>query len=324
MKGEPAVAALPYRRPGGRTGAPDVVVAAEGLTKRYGRATVVDDVSFHIGRGEIFGIIGRNGAGKTTTVECLQGLRRADGGRIRVLGLDPVAQGRELRRRIGSQLQESSLPQRIKVAEAVRWFASFAPGAGDPQRLIEQWGLAGKKNAHFADLSGGQRQRLFITLALVNDPELVFLDEMTTGLDPAARRIAWDLIRQVRDSGTTVVLVTQFMEEAERLCDRVAVFEHGKIIALDPPGELIARHVQHITVRFSAPASQDLTWLRAVPGVETVGHTSASVAVSGRGPLLAEVGAALVNRGIRPLDLRADLPDLEEVFLALTGRRSGE
>jgi ABC-2 type transport system ATP-binding protein len=299
------------------------VIVADGLTKRYGGIAVVDGVSFEVRRGEIFGILGRNGAGKTTTVECLQGLRRADGGQMRVLGLDPLTQATELRKRIGSQLQESALPQRIKVWEALRWFASFAPGARDPDRLITQWGLEDKRSTHFSDLSGGQRQRLFIALALVNDPELVFLDEMTTGLDPAARHTAWDLVRAVRDAGTSVVLVTHFMEEAERLCDRVAVLERGKIAALGAPGALIAEHTRQVTVRSSADAG-DLGWLAAVAGVDQVARRNGSVEVRGTGPVLAEVAAALVGHGLRPADLRADQPNLEDVFLSMTGRRSDE
>jgi ABC-2 type transport system ATP-binding protein len=299
------------------------VIAVQGLTKRYGRTAVVDGVSFEVGRGEIFGILGRNGAGKTTTVECLQGLRRADGGRMSVLGLDPLTQAAELRKRIGSQLQESALPQRIKVWEALRWFASFVPGARDPDRLMQQWGLAEQRNTHYSDLSGGQRQRLFIALALVNDPELVFLDEMTTGLDPAARHTAWALVRAVRAGGASVVLVTHFMEEAERLCDRVAVLERGAIVALDSPGALIAEHARQMTVRFSSNAG-DLDWLAAVAGVDQVTQRNGSVEVRGTGPVLAEVGAALVGHGIRPMDLRADQPNLEDVFLSITGRRGGE
>jgi ABC-2 type transport system ATP-binding protein len=299
------------------------VIVVDGLTKRYGGVTVVDRISFEVGRGEIFGILGRNGAGKTTTVECLQGLRRADGGRMRVLGLDPLKEAAALRKRIGSQLQESALPQRIKVWEALHWFASFVPGAGDPGPLMAQWGLQEKRNTHFSDLSGGQRQRLFIALALVNEPELVFLDEMTTGLDPAARHTAWDLVRAVRDAGTSVVLVTHFMEEAERLCDRVAVFESGTIVALDTPGALIAEHSKQITVRFSAGAD-DLSWLAAVAGVDQMVRRNGTVEVRGTGPVLAELGAALVGHGIHPPDLRADQPNLEEVFLSITGRRSDE
>jgi ABC-2 type transport system ATP-binding protein len=299
------------------------VIEVTGLTKRYSGTTVVDGISFDVVRGEIFGILGRNGAGKTTTVECLQGLRRADGGRMRVLGLDPLTQAAELRKRIGCQLQESALPQRIKVWEALRWFASFVPDARDPGQLIAQWGLVEKRNTHFGDLSGGQRQRLFVALALVNDPELVFLDEMTTGLDPAARHTAWDLVRTVRDTGTSVILVTHFMEEAERLCDRVAVFERGKIVALGPPGTLIAEHTRQITVRFSTD-TRDLGWLDRVPGVDQTTRRNGAVEVRGSGPVLAEVGAALVSHDIRPPDLRAEQPNLEDVFLAITGRRSDE
>jgi ABC-2 type transport system ATP-binding protein len=299
------------------------VIEVDGLVKSYGRTVVVNGISFDVRRGEIFGILGRNGAGKTTTVECLQGLRRADGGRMRVLGLDPASHAAELRRRIGSQLQESALPQRIKVWEALRWFASFVPGARDPGHLIEQWGLTEQRNAHFSDLSGGQRQRLFIALALVNAPEVVFLDEMTTGLDPAARHTAWDLVRAVRDDGTTVVMVTHVMEEAERLCDRVAVFERGAIVALDTPGALIAQHARSITVRFSA-GSGNLNWLAEVPGVDQVSRRDGSVELTGTGAVLAEVGAALVKHGMRPADLRAEQANLEDVFLSITGRRSDE
>jgi ABC-2 type transport system ATP-binding protein len=299
------------------------VIHLDSLTKRYGSAVAVDGISFDVQRGEIFGILGRNGAGKTTTVECLQGLRRADGGRMRVLGLDPMTQAADLRKRIGSQLQESALPPRIKVWEALRWFASFTPGARDPSTLMSQWGLEAKADSHFSELSGGQRQRLFIALALVNDPELVFLDEMTTGLDPAARHVAWDLVRAVRESGTSVVIVTHIMEEAERLCDRVAVLERGRIVALDTLGALIAAHATTVTVRFSTDAV-DLGWLSSVPDVGQVVHRNASVELSGTGPVLAEVGAALIGHGIRPADLRADQPNLEDVFLSITGRRSEE
>jgi ABC-2 type transport system ATP-binding protein len=210
------------------------------LTKRYGSVAAVSDVSFQVARAEIFGLLGRNGAGKTTTVECLQGLRRADAGDLRVLGLDPRTQARELRRRVGCQLQESALPARIKVWEALEWFASFSGQGGDWEELIKQWGLAGKRNAHFSELSGGQRQRLFIALALVNDPQVVFLDEMTTGLDPVARHVAWGLIEAVRARGTTVVLVTHAMEEAERLCDRLGLFFTMMMLSgAGPPPEVL-------------------------------------------------------------------------------------
>ena len=215
------------------------VIEVNGLVKRYRRRTAVDGVSFSVSQGEIFGVVGPNGAGKTSTIECLEGLREADGGTVRVLGLDPRADGGRLRQKIGVQLQQAALPERIKVWEALDLFASYYDNPVDWRQLIEEWGLSGKADAAFSSLSGGQQQRLFITLALVNDPSVVFLDELTTGLDPHARRATWDLIRDLRDRGVTVVLVTHVMEEAERLCDRVAVIDQGKVIALGKPALLV-------------------------------------------------------------------------------------
>lgn len=295
------------------------IIEVQGLTKRYGPRTAVEDVSFQVREGEVFGILGPNGAGKTTTVEILQGLRAADAGRIRVLGLDPQRQTRELRRRIGSQLQESALPDRIKVREALDLFASVTPGATDWQVLLDRWGLAEKANATFAGLSGGQRQRLFVALALLGAPEVVFLDELTQGLDPGARRVAWSLIEEIRDAGTTVVLVTHYMEEAEQLCDRVAVVDRGRLMALGTPQELIARSGLPLTVRFSGD-HQDLSWLAGVAHVESVVRRGEAVEVTGTGPVLAVVASELVSRGLVPDDLRAEQPDLEDVFLQLTGR----
>jgi ABC-2 type transport system ATP-binding protein len=293
------------------------VISVSGLAKRYGSTIAVADVSFDVERGEIFGILGRNGAGKTTTVECLQGLRRADSGRLRVLGLDPVTEGTRLRGRVGCQLQESALPHRIKVWEALQWFSTFGGGTRDWSQGIEEWGLTGKRDAHFSDLSGGQRQRLFVALALVSDPELVFLDEMTTGLDPIARRAAWDVIEAIRARGTTVVLVTHFMDEAERLCDRVAIMDAGRVVALDPPAALIARTGQ-VVIRFSHTGT-DLQWLERIPGVDAAAQRDGVVEVTGGGRVLFDVAAGLAARDIRPNDLRVHQPTLEDVFLAITG-----
>jgi ABC-2 type transport system ATP-binding protein len=281
----------------------------------------VRDATLEVQRGEIFGIIGPNGSGKTTTVECLQGLRQADGGELSVLGLDPRTEGAALRHRIGSQLQESALPDRIRVWEALDLFASLSPRSRDWQSLAREWDIYEKKDSAFASLSGGQRQRLFIALSLVNDPELVFLDEMTTGLDPTARRLAWDLVRQVRERGTTVVLVTHFMDEAETLCDRIAVFRGGEVIAVDTAGGLVARASGGTKVTFSGPPA-DLPWLFEVPGVEGVEHEGSHFRVEGTGPLLAHVAAALVAHGLAPVDLEAQRPTLEDAFMQLTG--SGE
>ena len=296
-----------------------IVIEVEHLKRTYGSTVAVEDVSLEVAQGEIFGLIGPNGAGKTTTVECVQGLRRPDDGRIRVLGLDPQSQAQELRRRIGCQLQEAALPDRIKVWEALDLFASFVPGASDWRALMEQWGLAEKRNAPFASLSGGQRQRLFVALALVNDPEVVFLDEMTQGLDPAGRRVAWGLIRAVRDRGTTVVLVTHYMDEAEQLCDRVAVVDGGRIAAVDTPQGLISRFGGPIGLTFTTDCA-DVAWLEHIPHVARLTRRGRRVEVEGNGPVLVLVAAELVNHGITPSDLRVQQPTLEEAFLTLTGQ----
>jgi ABC-2 type transport system ATP-binding protein len=298
------------------------VIEVEHLVKRYGATVAVQDVSLEVAEGEIFGVLGPNGAGKTTTVECLQGLRVADGGRIRVLGLDPRAQPRALRRRIGCQLQEPALPDRLKVWEALELFASLSPGATDWRVLLEQWGLSDKARTSFAALSGGQRQRLLVALALVNDPEVVFLDELTQGLDPAARRVAWELIDRIRGRGATVVLVTHYLDEAERLCDRLAVVDHGRVVAIGTPSELVAHHGGTVRVRFSA-GRRDVAWLQELDCVERLVQRGAQVEVDGSGPVLALVAAALVAHGIVPADLRAQQPSLEDVFLGLTGQAPG-
>jgi ABC-2 type transport system ATP-binding protein len=220
------------------------VIEVENLHKSYGNTVAVDDVSFTVGPGEIFGILGRNGAGKTTTVECLTGLRTPDRGRIRVLGRDPRRDHAELTRRVGVQLQDSQLPERLRVGEAMRLYRSFYPDPADPIELLGQLGLAGQEKTAYGKLSGGQKQRLSIALALVGRPRVAVLDELTTGLDPHARRDTWDLIAEVRDSGVTIVLVTHFMPEAERLCDRIAVIDAGRVLTIGSPAELIERAAQ--------------------------------------------------------------------------------
>jgi ABC-2 type transport system ATP-binding protein len=298
------------------------IIQVEHLHKAYGSVIAVDDVSFSVRQGEIFGILGRNGAGKTTTIECLEGLRHADAGTMRVLGLSPTHQSGLLRRRIGCQLQESALPDKIKVSEALQLFAALSPVPSDWRQLIADWGLNEKSDTVFHNLSGGQRQRLLVALALVNNPEVVFLDEMTTGLDPAGRRVAWDLIRTIRDRGATVILVTHFMDEAESLCDRVAIIDHGKVIALDTPQSLINTYSNEIRVVFST-FEQELGWLRSAGDVHDIKRSGPRVVVSGHGALLALVAAALVNHGIIPEDLHVEEPTLEDVFLNLTGYAGG-
>jgi ABC-2 type transport system ATP-binding protein len=298
------------------SGTPELAVQVEHLRKRYGANLALDDVSFSVRRGEIFGIIGPNGAGKTTTVEVLQALRSPDGGVVRVLGLDPQRDTAELRRRIGSQLQASALPDRVRAWEALDLFASFTPGAGDWEAMLERWGLGDQRNTPFANLSGGQRQRLFVALALLGSPEVVFLDELTQGLDPAARRVAWGLIREIRERGTTVVLVTHYMDEAEQLADRLAVIDRGRVVATGSAQELIARSQDGIRVRFSTDAP-DLSFLDSTDGVREVTRRGPNVKVGGTGPVLALVAAALVDHGIAPADLRVQQPTLEDAYMQL-------
>lgn len=296
-----------------------LAVEVEHLQKRYGATAGVVDVSLHVAEGEILGILGPNGAGKTTTVECLQGLRERDGGTVRVLGFDPQRQTHQLRRLVGSQLQDSALPDRIKVWEALDLFSSLAGSAAQWKTLIDQWGLADLADSAFSRLSGGQRQRLFVALALVNSPKIIFLDEMTQGLDPAARRVAWTLIQQIRDRGTTVVMVTHDMGEAEHLCDRLIVIDRGRVVASGTAQQLVTRYDGVVQVRFSTDDS-DISWLEGVDHVERVTRSGNDVLVHGKGPVLAVVAASLVGKGILPADLRACRPSLEDVYLALTGQ----
>ncbi|MEA3396256.1 MAG: ABC transporter ATP-binding protein [Chloroflexota bacterium] len=298
-----------------------VVIEVRDLVKQYPDVTAVDGVSFEIREGEIFGMVGPNGAGKTTTIECIEGLRSPDAGNVQVLGLDPQRDGYQLREQIGVQLQESALPYRIKVWEALDMFASFYARSVDWRPLLEQLGLAEKYNASFTTLSGGQKQRLFIALALLNDPDLVFLDELTTGLDPQARRAMWDLVRGIREQGKTVFLTTHFMEEAERLCDRVAIMDHGKIVALDTPENLIRSLGSENRVVFSVAEHFDERGLQTLSVVARVEQVGERVVVYGRGDgLVSGVVNALEADGIRFRDLRTEQPSLEDVFLTLTGR----
>ncbi|MDF1596438.1 MAG: ABC transporter ATP-binding protein [Acidimicrobiia bacterium] len=295
------------------------VVEVDHLSKSYGSFVAIEDVSFSVEEGEIFGILGPNGAGKTTTVECLQGLRKADGGVVRVLGHDPRHEASQLRRRIGSQLQESALPDRMKVWEALDLFSSLIPHGPPWEAVLEQWDLSEKRDAKFGSLSGGQQQRLFIALAVVNAPELVFLDEMTTGLDPTSRRATWDLIRQIRENGSTVVLVTHFMDEAENLCDRIAVVDDKRVVALNTPEGLIQDFAGDSEVTFSTDVD-DLSYLLRLEEVDRVEKKGRRATVTGKGALLARVAAELVGNGIVPPDLEVKRASLEDVFLTITGQ----
>jgi ABC-2 type transport system ATP-binding protein len=296
------------------------VIEVSKLQKRYGDHVAVRDVSFEVRAGEIFGIVGPNGSGKTTTVECLTGLRQPDGGTIRVLGLDPDRSRAELRRQVGVQLQESQLPDRLKVWEALDLYSSFYAEPADGRALMDDVGLTPKRNTVFAKLSGGQKQRLSIALALVGNPRIAVLDELTTGLDPQARRDTWQLVRDVRDRGVTVVLVTHFMDEAERLCDRLKIIDHGRTLAEGAPHALIAEHIEPEVVEVYGEGVED--WFKAK-----------SAALCSRAELhgetvfcyLREAAAAVENlRGYPSLRFMHRRGNLEDLFLKLTGREMRE
>src|SRR5712671_1569500 len=297
------------------------VIQVSGVRKSYGRTVAVDEVSFEVNEGEIFGLIGPNGAGKTTTMECIEGLRTPDRGAIAVLGLDPFRDVYQLQERIGVQLQQAQLQKRIKVWEAVDlWASLYRKKAVDGERLLEQLGLSDKRNAWFMTLSGGQKQRLFIALALINDPELVFLDELTTGLDPQARRAIWDLVRGIRERGKTVFLTTHLMEEAERLCDRVAIIDHGRIVDLGSPAELVRRNCPERSVMIATEDATAPERFRAIPQVDSVTSQGVQITIRGRGDdLVTNVIHCLSENRIRVTDFRTVLPTLEDVFLKLTG-----
>lgn len=293
------------------------LVRVRGLTKTYGGQTAVDAVDLDVHAGEIVGLLGANGAGKTTTVECIQGLRARDGGSVQVLGLDPAVDGDRVRRLVGSQQQESALPDRMRVSEAIALFRG--PRAAPVDGLLDAFGLGDQRRMPFSALSGGQRQRLFLVLAVLNRPRVVILDELTQGLDPAARRDVWDAITVLRDAGTTVLLVTHYMDEAEALCDRVAVMRDGRVVDSGTPEQLVLRHAGWATVRFGAPtaaAALPLERLRHLPGVQSVDVVDGTVEVRGDRASVAYVCADLVH-GTVPTDLTVLMPDLEAAVVSL-------
>jgi ABC-2 type transport system ATP-binding protein len=297
------------------------VIEVEGIRKTYGKLVAVDDVSFDVHEGEIFGLIGPNGAGKSTSMECVEGIRTPDRGSITVLGLDPRRDVYELQERIGVQLQQAQLQKRIKVWEAMQlWASLYRKSRESGERLLEQLGLREKRDAWFMTLSGGQKQRLFIALALINDPEVVFLDELTTGLDPQARRAIWDLVRGIRDRGKTVFLTTHLMEEAERLCDRVAVIEHGRIIDIDSPQRLVDRHCPERSVTLATDDANAAACLGRIPHLESVTSQESRHTIRGVGDgFVTDVIQCLSENRIRVTEFRTELPNLEDVFLKLTG-----
>jgi ABC-2 type transport system ATP-binding protein len=297
------------------------VIEVHHLHKRYGDTIAVDDVSLRVEAGEIYGILGPNGAGKTTTVECVEGLRTPDRGTLRVLGLDPARDRAELTQRVGAQLQESQLPERLRVGEALDLYASFYRRPADTRALIDVLGLGPKLKTPYGKLSGGQKQRLSIALAMIGSPEVLFLDELTTGLDPQARRDTWDLIAGVRDRGVTIVLVTHFMDEAERLCDRVALIDSGRVMIVDTPDGLAARARIEQRIQFRVPEGFDDALLTALPDVTGVARRGDLVIVTGNDNALNAVTSTLARHRITAHQLRVDQPSLEDAFVALTGSR---
>lgn len=296
------------------------IIEVNNLIKRYGDQVAVDGVSFTVEQGEIFGILGPNGAGKTTTVECIAGLRIPDSGTMRVLGLDPRHQRTALRQQVGVQLQQSALPAQIKVWEALDLYSSFYNRPANWQQLIDDLGLTEKRNTAFRTLSGGQKQRLSIALALVGNPKLAILDELTTGLDPQARRDTWHLIEAVRARGVTILLVTHFMEEAERLCDRLVVIDAGRVVALDTPAGIVSLAGAEHRIRFRPSVPLDERILTDLPEVQRVVHAGATVVVAGTDNLVYAVMSSLARHQIVAHDLRIDQADLDDAFIALTGR----
>ncbi|WET81209.1 ABC transporter ATP-binding protein [Amycolatopsis sp. QT-25] len=296
------------------------IIEVENLVKRYGDHTAVDGVGFTVEQGEIFGILGPNGAGKTTTVECVEGLRVPDGGTIRVCGIDPRRETGELRQLLGAQLQESELPDKLEVGEAMELYGSFYRDPADWRELLAMLGLTDKIGTRFRRLSGGQKQRLSIALALVGNPRVAVLDELTTGLDPQARRDAWDLIERVRERGVTILLVTHFMAEAERLCDRLAVIDSGRVVALDTPAGLVSSVDDRQRVRFRPSAPLDHSVLTALPEVTSVDRAGDQLVVTGTGNLLLAVTTVLARNQVTAAGLRVEQASLDDAFVALTGR----
>ncbi|MEV6823260.1 ABC transporter ATP-binding protein [Nocardiopsis dassonvillei] len=300
---------------------PPAAIEVKNLKKRYKNHVAVRDVSFTVEEGEIFGILGPNGAGKTTTVECIEGLRTPDGGSVSVRGLNPVKKRGAVREVLGAQLQESQLPEGLRVEEAVRLFSSFYKKPVDGDALIRDFGLEAKRKTAFSKLSGGQKQRLSIILSLIGGPKVVILDELTTGLDPQARRETWGLIEKVRSSGVTVLLVTHFMEEAERLCDRIALINRGEVVALDTPEGLKIRAGVGKKLTFHASREVPESLLLSLPEVEKVEVSGRKVSVEGEGNLLDAVSRLLAAESIQTRDMNLRQATLDDAFLALTGKK---
>jgi ABC-2 type transport system ATP-binding protein len=299
------------------------ILQVENLVKRYGEVEAVRGVSFNVEEGEVFGLLGPNGAGKTSTVEIMEGLRTLDSGRVSVCGLDPQKNAQELKHQIGAALQSTSLPDKLRVIEALRLFASFYRRHRSPEELLKRFGLEEKRNTFYNQLSGGQKQRLALAMALVNDPKVLFFDEPTAGLDPQVRREIYDIIEELRREKKTIVMTTHYIEEAERLCDRVAIVDHGTVIALGTPRELKDRSGDktRLEVRLARPEPQEI--LKNLEGVSDCRILGDSYILHCRRPPQAIVSLVkyLESQGNELISLEIVTPSLEDVFIELTGRR---
>ncbi len=299
------------------------ILRVENLVKRYGDLEAVRGVSFSVEEGEVFGLLGPNGAGKTSTIEVLEGLRVADGGRISVCGFDPLKNPTELKHEIGAALQSTSLPDKLKVSEALRLFSGFYKRGRKPDELLKRFGLDEKRNAFYNQLSGGQKQRLALAMALVNDPKVLFLDEPTAGLDPQVRREIYDIIEELKREGKTIVLTTHYIEEAERLCDRVAIVDHGKVIAQGTPRELkqASANTTRVEVRLAKPASNGT--LKTLDGVVDAREVAGAYVLHCQrtAPAIVALVKHLEAENNELVSLEIATPSLEDVFIELTGRR---
>jgi ABC-2 type transport system ATP-binding protein len=299
------------------------ILQVENLVKRYGDLEAVRGVSFSVEEGEVFGLLGPNGAGKTSTIEVLEGLRVADGGRVSVCGFDPARNPTELKREIGAALQFTSLPDKLKVTEALRLFSSFYNRGRQPEELLKRFGLEEKRNAFYSQLSGGQKQRLALAMALVNDPKVLFLDEPTAGLDPQVRREIYDIVEELKHEKKTIVLTTHYIEEAERLCDRVAIVDHGKVIAQGTPRELkqTSANTSRVEVRLAKPDSNGT--LKTLDGVVDARELGGAYVLHCQrtAPAIVALVKHLEAEGNELVSLEIATPSLEDVFIELTGRR---
>ena len=297
-------------------------ISLDNVVKRYGKLIAVNGVSFDVKEGEIFGLVGPNGAGKTTLIELVEGLRFSDSGYISVFGLDPLKDGSKLKEIMGAQLQATSIYERIRVREAMELFASFYPKTVNIDELLHIFSLTEKSKNYYKDLSGGLKQRLAIALALVNDPQILFLDELTTGLDPQARRNMWDFIQGVREGGKTIFLTTHYMEEAERLCDRVGIMDQGRLIALDSPKDLIQGISAESKVTLTPDrraATEEIGQLESINRLERIGD-KLILYTNAPSKVLEELVTLAHKKGWELIDLNVEKPNLEDVFLTLTGK----